>query len=56
MYQGFVAAAMASGCSAMSLGIGALLADYREDDAGKVAAGYGGTINLLASLFLFVSY
>ena len=50
LYQGYVAAAMASGCSAMSLGIGALLADYREDDAGKVAAGYGGTINFLASL------
>ncbi|TVR42709.1 MAG: hypothetical protein EA402_11265 [Planctomycetota bacterium] len=49
-YQGLVAAAMVCGCSAMSLGLGALLADYREDDAGKVAAGYGGTINLLASL------
>ena len=51
-YQGFVAAAMACGCSAMALGIGAMLADYREDDAGKVAAGYGGTINLLVSLIV----
>lgn len=53
-YQGLVATAMACGCAAMSLGLGAALADYRENDAGKVAAGYGGTINLLASLVFII--
>jgi hypothetical protein len=49
-YQGMVTAVMGIGLSAGSLGLGALLADYKEDDPGKLAAGYGGTINLLVSL------
>ncbi|TVR15137.1 MAG: hypothetical protein EA401_03245 [Planctomycetota bacterium] len=50
--QGLVVCGIAMGCSASALGMGALFADQREDDAGKLAAGYGGTVNLLLSLIL----
>ncbi len=49
-YQILVIACMAVGLSAGALGIGARLADYNEDNPGKIVAGYGGNINLLASL------
>ncbi len=49
-YQIGIIACMATGLAASALGIGARLADYREDDPNKLVAGYGGTINLLASL------
>lgn len=49
-YQIGVIACMAVGLAASALGIGARLADYREDDPNRLVAGYGGTINLLASL------
>jgi ABC-2 type transport system permease protein len=50
LYQVGIIACMAVGLAASALGIGARLADYREDDPNKLVAGYGGTINLLASL------
>ena len=50
VYQAFVIACMAVGLAAGALGIGARLADYTEDNPGKLVAGYGGNINLLASL------
>lgn len=50
LYQVGIIACMAMGLAASALGIGARLADYREDDPNKLVAGYGGTINLLASL------
>lgn len=50
VYQVGIIACMAMGLAASALGIGARLADYREDDPNKLVAGYGGTINLLASL------
>ncbi len=50
LYQIGIIACMATGLAASALGIGARLADYREDDPNKLVAGYGGTINLLASL------
>ncbi len=49
-YQAVIICCMAIGLSASSLGIGARLADYREDDPNRLVAGYGGTINLLGSL------
>jgi ABC-2 type transport system permease protein len=49
-YQTFVIACMAVGLASGALGIGARLADYGEDNPGKLVAGYGGNINLLASL------
>jgi ABC-2 type transport system permease protein len=50
LYQVAIICCMAVGLAASALGIGARLADYREDDPNKLVAGYGGTINLLASL------
>lgn len=50
IYQIGIIACMATGLAASALGLGARLADYREDDPNKLVAGYGGTINLLASL------
>jgi ABC-2 type transport system permease protein len=49
-YQALVIACLACGLSAGALGLGARLADYGEDNPAKLVAGYGGTVNLLASL------
>jgi ABC-2 type transport system permease protein len=49
-YQAGIIACMAVGFSAGALGLGARLADYQEDNPAKLVAGYGGTINLMASL------
>ena len=38
------------GLSAISVGLGARLPNLREDDPSKIAAGFGGTLNLLVSL------
>jgi ABC-2 type transport system permease protein len=46
-------AVLAAGLSGLAVGLGALLPNFRETDPSKIAAGFGGTINLLASL-LFV--
>jgi ABC-2 type transport system permease protein len=49
-YQMLVIGCMSVGLSAGALGLGARLADYTEDNSAKLVAGYGGTVNLLASL------
>jgi ABC-2 type transport system permease protein len=47
--------AVASGLSGLSVGIGAVLPNFRETDPSKIAVGFGGTMNLLAGLlFLLV--
>ncbi len=38
------------GLSGISVGLGARLPNLREDDPSKIAAGFGGTLNLLVSL------
>ena len=50
IYEGAITAGMALGLSAGTLGIGARLADYKEENPAKLVSGYGGTINLLLSL------
>lgn len=49
-YEVYVTICIGLGLSASALGTGARLADYREDNPAKLVAGYGGTINLLASI------
>jgi ABC-2 type transport system permease protein len=49
-WQSGVMVAMTCGLAANSLGLGALLAEPGVDDPAKLAAGTGGTINLLVSL------
>lgn len=50
IYEVYVTICLGLGLSASALGTGARLADYREDNPAKLVAGYGGTINLLASI------
>jgi len=38
------------GLSGISVGLGARLPNLKEDDPSKIAAGFGGTLNLLVSL------
>lgn len=42
------------GLSGISVGLGAKLPNLKEDDPSKIAAGFGGTLNLLVSL-LFIT-
>lgn len=49
-FQAVAMSGMAMGLSAGALGLGARFADYGEDNPGKLVAGYGGNLNLLASL------
>ncbi|MFM7317677.1 MAG: putative ABC transporter permease subunit [bacterium] len=45
-----------AGLSAISVGLGAKLPNYRETDPSKIAAGFGGTLNLVVSLiFLLIT-
>jgi ABC-2 type transport system permease protein len=48
-------AVVALGLSGLSVGLGALMPNFRETDPSKIAVGFGGTLNLVASLlFLLV--
>jgi len=38
--------------SGMSVGLGACMPNFRESDPSKIAVGFGGTVNLVASLML----
>ncbi len=53
LHMGMVAV-LCLGLSGISVGLGARLPDLKEDDPSKIAAGFGGTLNLLVSLaFIF---
>lgn len=43
-------AVLSAGLSGLSVGIGALLPNFREVDPSKIAVGFGGTLNLVAGL------
>lgn len=43
-------AVLAIGLSGLSVGLGAMLANFRETDPSKIAAGFGGTLNLVVGL------
>jgi ABC-2 type transport system permease protein len=43
-------AALAVGLSGLSVGLGALVPNFRETDPSKIAVGAGGTLNLIAGL------
>jgi len=47
-------AVLGLGLSALSVGLGAWMPNFRESDPSKIAIGFGGTLNLVACL-LFVS-
>jgi ABC-2 type transport system permease protein len=53
LHMGMVAV-ICLGVSGISVGLGARLPNLRENDPSKIAAGFGGTLNLLVSLvFIF---
>lgn len=41
---------LAAGLSGLSVGLGACMPNFRESDPSKIAAGFGGTLNLVAGL------
>ncbi len=43
-------AMLSLGLSGLSVGLGAIMPNFRETDPSKIAVGYGGTMNLVASL------
>ncbi len=49
LHMGMVAI-LCFGLSGISVGLGARLPNLKEDDPSKIAAGFGGTLNLLVSL------
>jgi ABC-2 type transport system permease protein len=53
LHMGMVAI-LCFGLSGISVGLGARLPNLKEDDPSKIAAGFGGTLNLLVSL-VFIS-
>ena len=54
--HGLLMAIISLGLSAISVGLGARLANFRETDPSKIAAGFGGTLNLVVSLlFLMIT-
>ncbi len=42
---------LAAGLSGLSVGLGAVMPNFRESDPSKIAVGFGGTLNLVAGLF-----
>jgi len=49
LHMGMVAI-LCFGLSGISVGLGARMPNFKEDDPSKIAAGFGGTLNLLVSL------
>lgn len=50
------AVVLAAGLSGISVGLGAIMPNFRESDPSKIAVGFGGTLNLVAGLgFLLVT-
>ncbi|MCA1684644.1 MAG: hypothetical protein LC745_01410, partial [Planctomycetia bacterium] len=54
LHMGTVAV-LCFGLSGISVGLGARLPNLKENDPSKIAAGFGGTLNLLVSLVFIVS-
>jgi ABC-2 type transport system permease protein len=48
-------AVLATGLSGLSVGLGACMPNFRETDPSKIAAGFGGTLNLVAGLLFLLS-
>jgi ABC-2 type transport system permease protein len=56
LVHGFTAVVVVVGLSGMSVGLGAVMPDFREADPSKIVTGFGGTVNLvLGLLYLLVA-
>lgn len=47
-------AILALGLSGLSVGLGAVMPNFRETDPSKIAVGFGGTLNLIAGLLFLI--
>jgi ABC-2 type transport system permease protein len=47
--------ALGIGLSGLSVGLGAVMPTFKETDPSKIAAGFGGTLNLVVGLFYLVT-
>jgi ABC-2 type transport system permease protein len=47
-------AVLAAGLSGLSVGLGACMPNFRENDPSKIAVGFGGTLNLVAGLLFLL--
>jgi ABC-2 type transport system permease protein len=47
-------AVLAVGLSGLSVGLGACMPTFKETDPSKIAAGFGGTLNLVAGLMFLI--
>jgi ABC-2 type transport system permease protein len=47
-------AVLAVGLSGLSVGLGAVMPTFKETDPSKIAAGFGGTLNLVAGLLFLI--
>src|SRR5262249_2517463 len=47
-------AVLAVGLSGLSVGLGACMPTFKETDPSKIAAGFGGTLNLVAGLVFLI--
>jgi ABC-2 type transport system permease protein len=45
----FISVLLCTGLSGMAVGLGAIMPDFREQSPSKIAAGFGGTLNLVLS-------
>jgi ABC-2 type transport system permease protein len=45
---------LSTGLSGMSVGLGAMMPNFRETDPSKIAVGFGGTLNLVACLLFLI--
>lgn len=45
----FICLLLCIGLSGMAVGLGAIMPDFREQSPSKIAAGFGGTLNLVLS-------
>jgi ABC-2 type transport system permease protein len=46
---------LALGLSGLSVGLGAVMPNFRESDPSKIAVGFGGTLNLIVSLLFLLA-
>ena len=51
----FIAAALAAGVSGLSVGLGAVFLDLRQQNPAAIVSGFGGTLNLILNLGLMVA-
>jgi ABC-2 type transport system permease protein len=55
LLHGLTVVILSMGLSALSVGLGACMPNFRESDPSKIAVGFGGTLNLVTGLLFLLS-